>query len=248
MKKLLTIILLFSSSLLVAQNLHYFKINIGPKYESYKVSGNEKVNALFHMDAGASIYLGKRFTENVYAEVGLLKNDYSAKFDVTTMGLGSREYRWFYQDLYPTFSSTQVALNVGWRQPYSQKISFYGSAGFQLFLSKKLRREGSQQHTRESIEEVNGVKETIDLYTFSNGFEEGNVLFRADLGTFIKVSKFLFVDLGFTARSATDVINEFQIEYTSFSESEKKTATLRTHGAGFMLNVGVKYQIAKFSK
>ena len=194
MKKLLTIILLFSSSLLVAQNLHYFKINIGPKYESYKVSGNEKVNALFHMDAGASIYLGKRFTENVYAEVGLLKNDYSAKFDVTTMGLGSREYRWFYQDLYPTFSSTQVALNVGWRQPYSQKISFYGSAGFQLFLSKKLRREGSQQHTRESTEEVNGVKETIDLYTFSNGFEEGNVLFRADLGTFIKVSKFLFVD------------------------------------------------------
>ncbi len=248
MKKLLTLLMLFSSSLLIAQNLHYFRINLGPKYESYNVSGNDEVNSLFHMDAGASIYLGKRFTENIYTEVGLLKNDYSAKFDVNTIGLGNHKYRWFNNDIYPTFSSTQIALNMGWRQSYSERVSFYGSLGFQLFLNKKLRRVGSQQYVRESNIEYDGARETIEIYTFSNGFEGGNVLVRADVGTFIQVSKFLFIDLGLTARGATDVINEFQIEYTSLSEPEKKTATLRTDGVGLMLNFGVKYQIAKFSQ
>lgn len=246
MKKILTILLLFPSSLLLAQNLHYFRLNIGPKFESYKVSGNENVSALFHLDAGASIYVGKRFTENIYAEIGLLKNDYSAKFDITTQNNAGTEYRWFDEDLYPTFSSTQAALNVGWRQPYSQKVSFYGSAGFQTFVSRKLVREGSQQHIRESVIEVDGVKEAIEIYTFSNDLEAGNILLRADIGTLIQVSNSLCVDLGFTARSAISSLNEFQVEYASLSEPEVKTATLSTNGAGVTLNIGVKYQINKF--
>lgn len=247
MKKILTILLLLPSSFLFSQNLHYFRLNIGPKFEKYNVTGNENVNALFHMDAGASVYLGKRFTENIYAEVGLLKNDYSAKFDVITKNDLGTEYRWFDEDLYPTFSSTQLALNVGWRQPYSQKVSFYGSAGFQTFLSRKLVREGSQEHVRQSIIEVEGEFEQFTMYTFSNDLEAGNVILRADVGTLIQVTKSLSVDLGLTARAATNTLNEFEIEYTSTSENEPKTATLSTNGAGMIFNIGVKYQIAEFT-
>jgi len=248
MKKIITLLLICQSSMLFAQHLNYFRLNIGPKFENYNVAGSDEVNALLHLDAGASIYFGKLFTENIYAEAGLIKNDYSAKFDITTVGLGGQEYRWFDQDLYPTMKTTQASLSLGWRQPYSHKVSFYGSAGFQMFLSKKLSREGSQQHIRESIVDVDGQKESIEIYTFSNGFESGNLLLRADIGTLIQVSKTLWVNLGVTARSAVDPINEFQVEYTTLSNQANKTATLSTNGAGLVLNLGVKYQIAKFVK
>ncbi len=110
-EKLLTIILLFFSSLLVAQNLHYSSINLGHKHESYKVSGNNEMSALFHFGAGASMYLVKHFIVNLYAEEGLLKNDYLAKFDMITMGSGNVEYRWFNRYLYSTFGSIQMVLN-----------------------------------------------------------------------------------------------------------------------------------------
>lgn len=247
MKKILTILLLLQSTFLFSQNLHYFRLNIGPKFEKYNVTGNDNVSALFHMDAGASVYLGKRFTENIYAEVGLLKNDYSAKFDVITKNDLGTEYRWFDEDLYPTFSSTQLALNVGWRQPYSQKVSFYGSAGLQTFLSRKRVREGSQEHVRQSVIEVDGEFEDFTMYTFSNDLEAGSIILRTDVGTLIQVSKTLCLDLGFTARAGTNTLNEFQIEYTSSSDDVPKRATLSTSGAGIILNIGVKYQVNKFS-
>ena len=246
MKKIIAVLLVCLTTPLMAQKLHYFRVNLSPKFENYTVTGNENVNALFHMDVGASVLVGKRFTPNWYGELGLLKNDYSAKLDILTQNNLGADYRWFDEDLYPTFTSSQLLLNGGYRHAHSQLVSFYGGVGLQIFLSKKLSRDGTQLHIRESVIEVDGVREQIAINTFSNGLEAGNFLVRADAGIFLKVSKSLSVDLGVTARTSTNSLNEFEIEYSSTSQPEKQRAVIATSGAGLSLNIGFKYQIAAF--
>ena len=74
------------------------------------------------MDVGAGIYLGKRFTPpKIYAEVGLQKIDYSSRFQIATYSLDGEELKAFDKQLYPTFSSVQMAFLVGYESRFSEK-------------------------------------------------------------------------------------------------------------------------------
>jgi hypothetical protein len=226
--------------------VHYFRANMGPKLEHYVATGNANVSAYPHMDVGAGFYLGKRFTERVYAEVGLIKNDYSARFEITSQNMAGEELKSFSKELYPTFSSVQVGLLGGYRLPLSEKWTVYGQGGVHFFLSKKLTREGNQNFKDAATNEKNTYEETMNVTTFSNAFEAGNLIFRADAGVYRRVSETLSIDISVSGRASNLPLNQFTIEYTSFSNSTPQQAEFTNKGVAINLIFGVKYRINKF--
>lgn len=226
--------------------LHYLRVSLNPKMEQYKTSGNKNVETLPHLDVGASIYLGKRFTPKVYAEVGLQKIDYSARFQIKTRSIEGEELIAFDKQLYPTFSSVQMAMLGGYETRLSEKWSVYTNAGINFFVTRALDREGSQFYDEIAKNEDSGYEEPIDVTTYSNGLEGSNIFLRADLGFYRQVSKTLFLDISVTGKTSFASVNEFKIEYSSESNKAPQIATFETNGSSLSLNLGVKYRINKY--
>ncbi|PCJ66395.1 MAG: hypothetical protein COA58_06355 [Bacteroidetes bacterium] len=226
--------------------LHYFRVNMGPKLEQYVVNGNSNVTSIPHLDVGAGLYIGRRFTENIYAEVGLIKNDYSARLEITSQNMAGEELKSFSSQLYPTFSSVQVGLLGGYRLPLSEKWTIYGQGGFHLFLNKKLTRTGSQFFKEPARNESGSYEEDIEVIAFSNDFEPGNIIFRGDVGVYRQISKSLSLDFSVSGRFSNLPLNEFKIEYSSFSNSTKQQAVVANKGVALNLIFGIKYQINKY--
>lgn len=229
------------------QTIDYFRVHIGPKIDRYTVTQNDNVRAKLHMDAGAGIYVGKLITEQFYGEIGLVKNDYSAKFEIDVVQPNGTILTGFGNQLYPTFTTTQLSLAAGYRYPLSKKVMLYGQGGFNVIVNKKLSRNGSQTFTEEVRNDEFGLTETLQVITYSNGFGSGGFVFRGDVGAFIHVGKDLFIDISLSARSSSLVLNEFDIEYIAESDSQKRGARLSTKGTGFGLYLGIKYRISKDS-
>jgi hypothetical protein len=76
------ILILVGSLHSYGQTIDYFRVHMGPKIDRYTVTQNDNVRAKLHMDVGAGVYVGKLITEQFYGEIGLVKNDYSAKFEI----------------------------------------------------------------------------------------------------------------------------------------------------------------------
>lgn len=229
------------------QTIDFFRVHIGPKIDRYTVTQNDNVRAKLHMDAGAGIYVGKLITEQFYGEVGLVKNDYSAKFEIDVVQPNGTVLTGFGNQLYPTFTTTQLSLVAGYRYPLSKKVTLYSQGGFNVMVNKKLSRKGSQTFTEEVCNDEFGLTETLQVITYSNGFGPGGFVFRGDVGAFIHVGKDLFIDISLSARSSSLVLNEFDIEYIAESDSQKRGARLSTKGTGFGLYLGIKYRISKES-
>jgi hypothetical protein len=245
--KYTAILLIVVSTQGKAQTIDYFRVHLGPKIDRYTVTQNDNVRAKLHMDAGAGVYVGKLITEQFYGEIGLVKNDYSAKFEIDVIQPNGTVLTGFGNQLYPTFTTTQLSLAAGYRYPLSKKVTLYGQGGFNVIVNKKLSREGSQTFTEEVRNDQFGIKDEIEVITYSNGFGPGGFVFRGDVGAFIHVGKDLFIDLSLSARSSSLVLNEFDIEYIAESDSQKRGARLSTKGTGFGLYLGIKYRISKES-
>ncbi len=241
------ILILVGSLQSYGQTIDYFRVHLGPKIDRYTVTQNDNVRAKLHMDVGAGIYVGKLITEQFYGEIGLVKNDYSAKFEIDVIQPNGTVLTGFGNQLYPTFTTTQLSLAAGYRYPLSKKVTLYGQGGFNVIVNKKLSREGSQTFTEEVRNDEFGLTETLQVVTYSNGFGPGGFVFRGDVGAFIQVGKDLFIDLSLSARSSSLVLNEFDIEYIAESDSQKRGARLSTKGTGFGLYLGIKYRISKES-
>lgn len=243
MKKILLLIFVISVYQVQAQSIHYFKVQMGPKLEKYSVQGNSQVQALRHIDVGAGFTVGKRFSKNTYAEISLFKNDYTSKFEVTTQSTSGEELKSFKNVLYPTFTSVQLGVVGGYRQPLSEYWEVYAQGGLQFLLNKKLSREGSELHIERAVNEDTGYEETIELYTFSNGLGGSNFLLRADLGMYRNLTDLWALDFGVATRYSNVQLNEYEIEYVSASYPAKRRAKLSNTGTSIAFHFGLKYRI-----
>lgn len=225
-----------------SQNFHYFRVQMGPKSEKFEVTGNDNVIAQNHIDVGAGFMLGKRFNENLYAELGMYKNDYSSKFEVLSLNKDGEELSSFSDKVYPSFSSAQIGLNGGYRYEFTEKWTGYFQVGVQTFLSRKIEREGSQLHIEIAKNNESGYEEEINLTTYSNGLEAGNLIFKGDVGFFRVISKELALDFSVSGRTSNLPMSSYKIEYNTFSELEKKRAEITNYGKSFGFYIGLKYK------
>ena len=86
----------------------------------------------------------------------------------------------------------------------------------------------------------------MSVTTFSNDFEAGNIIFRADAGVYRRISENLSVDISLSGRASNLPLNQFTIEYTSFSNSTPQQAEFTNKGVALNFIFGVKYRINKF--
>ena len=241
--RFITLFLIALSATSFAQTIHYFRVNMGPKLEMFQVSNPANLEMLPHVDVGAGVYLGRRISENFSAEVGVVKNDYTARFQIQTKNPEGEEVNLFSNSLYPTYSSYQVALLGQYRLPLNENWSIYGSAGFHAFLTKNLDREGILTEN-ETIYASNGDEvDNMELIYFSNEFEGGNLIFRADAGVYRRISENISIDLSFSGRAASQTVSEFTVEYSSNLGASAKNILISNKATSWGLNLGIKFKI-----
>ena len=236
MKNVITAILIFFTATVFGQQIHYFRVNMGPKTEFFTLENTQNIQKLTHVDVGAGAYLGFRFNPHVFAEIGVIKNDYSFKFEVPTT-IGDEVLIAHENTVYPVYSSYQLGLLAGYETRLNEDWIAYGKLGFHLFLSKKLDRTGTIASTK-YLDNGDPVKVTW----YSNDFEAGNLIFRGDLGFYRNVSENLALDFFVSGRSSNLVVNSALMTLESNAANEQNIV-LNNKATSLGFNIGVKYKI-----
>ena len=209
---------------------------MGPKTEFFSLENTQNIQKLTHVDVGGGIYLGMRFTPKVFAEVGMVKNDYSFKFEIPTP-TDNEVLIGFENTVYPVFTSYQLGFLGGYETLLNEKWVAYGKAGFHLFLSKNLDRTGTITST-DFLDNNDPVK----LTWYSNDFEAGNLIFRGDVGLYKNISENLALDLFLSARSSNLIVNSVKMTLESNAANEQNIV-LNNQATSIGFNIGVKYKI-----
>jgi hypothetical protein len=242
MKYLILIIITTISLSSFGQNLHYFRIHMGPKMEFHSIQNSSNVEMVPHIDVGAGFYLGKRFTKNISAELGIIKNDYSARFQINTQNLAGNDVAVFRDKVYPTYSSYQLGILGSYRGNLSEKWVAYGKVGFHIFLKKELDRTGSEFFVEE-ISTDGSFSESMDVTLYSNDFEGGILVFRGDAGVYRNISDDLALDLCISGRVSNLPVNQFSLEYQQNWNVPEKNILITNSAASLGFYLGIKYKI-----
>ena len=229
-----------------AQQIHYFRVEVGPKYDAFEVKENENISPQFKTDVGAGFFVGKRFTESAFAELGIIKHDYVSKIEVTTHKSTGDNLVSFGNRLLSSFNSVQLGLLGGYEWQVKPRINVHAKGGFQLFLNRTLKQEGSATFFEEAKNTDIGYAEPIQLIMFSNGLEAGNLIFRGDVGMNYYFGNRVFLEASISARIGNTTLSEYQVEYQSQSMLAPRRATISTSGRSIGFNIGIRYRLANF--
>lgn len=243
---LVTVLLISLGSM--AQKINYFRLEVGPKYDRFQVSGNQNVEPQWHTDVSAGIFLGKRFTESAFAELGVVKHDYVSKVEIATLNTNGDRLVTFGDRLVSTFNSVQLGLIGGYEWAIKPRVNAYAKAGFQIFINKTLSQEGSTAYIEEAKNTVIGYAEPIEVTVFSNGIEAGNLIFRGDVGMNYYFGNNVFLEASISGRAGNTMLSEYEIQYQSQSMQGPLRAKVRTSGQSIGFYLGVRYRIADFQK
>lgn len=213
--------------------------------EFHSIENEQAVNILNHIDVGAGIYGGKRFTKNFSVELGVIKNDYSSKFDISTT-YDKIPVRAFENFVYPTYTSYQLGVLGNYRKALGENWALFGQAGFHLFISKKLSRDGSVFTNSELVDSVGGVLRQFEMITYSHNMEAGNLIFRGDLGLYYNVSSSLAIEMSISGRMANLPIHSFKIDYDLNDANPGKQVKITNSGKSLGLQLGIKYVVNSY--
>lgn len=222
-----------------AQNLHYLRFSMGPKFEFSSIENAQDIELVNHLDAGAGIYLAKRFNEQVAAEIGLLKNDYSVRLQART----DDDLIAFENHFIPTYTSYQLGLMGNFQKQMNDKWIAYSVAGFQLFLTKRLSREGLVETSENLVDEDNFILRRYAMSSYSYGFESGNLIFRGDLGLVRKLSPVLALDIAVSGRAANLPIHSFKVNYDLDNMQVGENVVITNTGRAINVLLGIRYTI-----
>ncbi|MBR9860349.1 hypothetical protein GYB22_06295 [bacterium] len=256
----LTILFFFTTyiiGLASAQQLDYLRFTMGPKVENYNVADHPNLVPLMHLDVSAGLYIGKYFTESFSAELGVVKNDYSAKyqFELNDPSL-NREQVYFKNYLYPTMSTYQLAVSGAYRSYLANLIGLnndpskkmrttvYFQGGINFFLNRKLSKEGSEVQEEAIIDENGNQISSFRMITCCNTKEAGNFLLRADIGINYALNNYLLLDISAQVKGATLPVSSFKVEYLDENQNQQ-IAEFSSKAFGIGLNLGIKIELNK---
>jgi hypothetical protein len=212
---------------------------MGPKTEFFTIENSNHINALQHIDVGGGVYIGFRISPKVFAEAGIVKNDYSVKFNIPLLVSGEEEIA-YQNTVYPVFTSYQLGILGGYETRINEDWLVYGKGGFHLFLGRNLDRTGNVS-TTQYLE--NG--EPVKLTWYANEFETGNIIFRGDVGLYRNISENLAMDFFLSGRISNLPVNSVKLTLETNSINEQNIQ-IKNRAAGVGLNIGVKYKIRNF--
>jgi hypothetical protein len=212
---------------------------MGPKFEFSTIENPQAIELVNHLDAGAGVYLAKRFNKQFAVEAGVLKNDYSVRLQART----EDDLIAFENFFIPTYTSYQLALLGNFQKQFSLKWSAYASAGFHLFLTKRLSREGLIESTDDLRDDDNFIIRSYSLRTYSYGFESGNLIFRGDIGVTRQLSQSLALDLAISGRAANLPVHSFNVNYNLDFGEIGENVVVTNSGRALNLLIGVRYTI-----
>lgn len=240
MKKILILLLLPLSSM--SQTIDGLKFQMGPKIDKFYAETGQ-VEMLPHLDVSAGLFLYKELVENWRLNIGIIKHDYSAKFQIKVNDANTgREETFFKNYVFPTYTSYQLGIMPSYRHMITNDLAVYGSAGVLLYLSKKLSRTGIDERTEELIDPDMNQLSALTLTTYNNSFNSGNFILRADAGLLIGLKEYLALDISLNGRFSTLEHGGFKLEYTDDQGVNRGEDRIYTKAGGVGMNIGLQLQ------
>lgn len=213
---------------------------MGPKLDKFHTT-NDAVEILPHIDVSAGIFLYKELTDDWRLYLGMVKQDYSAKFQINVSDQNTGKNETFFKNyVFPTFTSYQLAVMPSYRYMINADLAAYASAGLILYLSKDLSRTGVEEKTEEIVDADLNEISSLTLTTYNNQFSSGNFLIRTDIGLLYGIKDYLALDFSLNARFSTLEHGSFDLSYTDNSGVNTGEDRLYNNGLGVGLNIGLQ--------
>lgn len=237
------IILLLLLPLSCVAQIDGLKFQMGPKIDKFH-STSEAVEMLPHVDVSAGIFVYKEINEDWRIHLGVVKQDYSAKFQIPVNDVNTGNDEVFFKNyVFPTFTSYQLAIMPSYRYMINADLAVYGSAGLMLYLSKNLSRTGVEEKTEALVDEDLNELSSMTLTTFNNQFASGNYLIRGDIGLLYGIKEYLALDVSINGRFSSLEHGSFDLKYTDDSGINTGEDRIYNKGLGMGLNVGLQLKI-----
>jgi hypothetical protein len=247
MKKIL-LLLLFACTVILtfAQKEWYGGIDIGPKYDLFRVikmgnsAGNAKLKIIGDVAAIAGLKLGVNLDKKYTFQTGIYKNDYKVKFDL----ISSKNNLLFDNELVNTLNTYMIPINLMRRYPLSnEKQVFTVGFGFSFLVNEKTDLTGQRQSDIQTVENngivIDEMKYRLYKHALAGGIFTGNLFAGLDIALFER----MFFSIEVCGRLGLSGNDEFSIDAVETKDIADETTTFKisNNGGAVQFVLGFKY-------
>ena len=223
--------------------MDHLVVQLGPKMEFFHTNSQD-LSLIQHVDASFSLFAIKSLNENWEAKVGLVKRDFTSKFEVEVLDpVTEQRETYFERTAFPAYTSYMLQFGAQYKQYLDQNTLWYAGAGIMLYAQKKLSRTGLETQTDILYDQDQLPISSLEMRSFGNSFQEGNYILKLEAGLVHAVNSYLAIDGTVYASGSSLTHQSLELEFLDSQGNMLIKDELRTQGLGLGLNIGVRIKL-----
>ncbi len=245
-KNVVTILFIFFTSTIAnAQKQYYFGIDIGPKFDQYKLVKNSQqafspnIKIYNPLAATFGVLGGMMLEEKYQLEAGIYKSDFRVNIDLLTQS-GDK---FFVNTPINTFTSYMIPINFNvvktWQGKYEPRHFIFGT-GFTILANTKLGIAETFFSPEVPIDPQNSSAGAISYVISDNTIDGGMVMLNLNLAYRYPINESVNISVGMNSKIGVAGTNYFNISHSTPNFAPVKNR-LETKGSSVQFNIGFRY-------
>lgn len=228
-----------------AQKEYYFGLDIGPKFDQYKLAtgGTRPFHPSIHvynqMAATFGILGGALIEERYQVEVGIYKSDYRVNIDLLTESGDV----YFANTPINTFTTYMIPFNFNavktWQGKYEPRHFIYGT-GVTMLAGTKMGLEETFYSPEVPINPLNATDGSISYVISNNSFDAKIVMLNINLGYQYPINESVNINVSMNSKLGIAGNNFFDITHKTPNHNAIKNS-IYTTGTSLQFNIGFRY-------
>ncbi len=244
MMKHLTLLLFLLPSAVSAQNSYFFGLDIGPKFDQYKLATggtrpyDPSINLRNDIGAMFGVSFGVLVEDKLMLESGIYRSNFRAIFDIVNEG----GQKYFINTPVNTFTSFMLPFNLNVRKPIGRSEGTYvhlGGGFSTYFGTKRGITEVFYSHA-EPVDPENFNKGNIAYIIRDNDFDAQLITLNLHTSFHFPVNEVVSGSMSVTGRLGVAGNNYVDIEHATPDYASIKNSFF-TSGSGVQFLFGFRY-------
>jgi len=244
-KILIILILSVISQAATAQNDYYIGLDIGPKFDYYKLATggarpyHPSIKIYNQMAATFGVVAGALVEEKYQVEVGIYKSDYRVNIDLLTESGDV----YFANTPINTFTSYMIPFNFNavktWQGKYEPRHLIYGT-GVTLLAGTKMGLTETFFSPEVPINPLNASAGSIAYVISDNTFDAKIVMLNLNISYQYPINEVVNINVGMNSKLGIAGNNYFDITHRTPNHASVKNSIFTT-GTSLQFNIGFRY-------
>lgn len=237
--------ILLLSSLSLAQNKYYIGLDIGPKFDQYKLATggsrpySPSIEIRNQMAATFGVLGGVLMEDKLLFEAGIYKSDYRVHFDI----INEQGNAYFYNTPVNTFTSYMIPFNFNFiktsQGKYEPRHWIFGT-GFSLLAGTKLGIRETFTSSPVLVDPLDASKGDISYVISNNGFDAKIIMLNLNLGYQYPINESVNINVSINSKLGIAGNNYFDITHST-PDNPEVINSIFTTGTSLQFNIGFRY-------